>query len=122
MLRKLYILTTIVMAAFVFSSAGFAQDEESALSWKKQATDTRGVVTGVIEKLDEADTSDNELVRELITDAKIQLKSGDDVFSDAEKQLKAKDFDKASANYTMSWQYFVKSATAALRANSVLSE
>jgi hypothetical protein len=107
-----------------FSALAFAEDDafkDSALSWQKQATDTRAKVVAVYEELTEIGDKGNADAKELIGDAVIQLGEGD-------KQLKAGDevfadnkYQEASTNYNMAWQYYVKAATAGLNARSILT-
>lgn len=121
MKTKLFHLTVFFLLTFIAFTPLHA-DMAGADSWKKQATDTRGIVAGVLDKLSEAYASTSELVKELVDDARMQLKSGDESYGKAEKQYKGKDYDTAASNFNLAWQYYVKSATAALRANSILSE
>jgi len=113
------LIATVLMAAPVL--AGGDAFKQSALSWKKQATDTRAAVVGVAEEIEKIGYKGNRDVEDLMRDAKEQLGKGDASFKNGEKAMKAGDYEKASAEYNMAWQYYVKAATAGLNAKRILT-
>jgi predicted ATPase len=106
-------------------AASFAGDQsawkESALSWQKQAKDTRVVVVGVADELGKTGDKGNADVKGLIEDAVTWLGEGDKNMAAADEAMTKEDYEKASNEYNMAWQYYVKAATAGLNAKSILA-
>ena len=113
------VVAAVLTAAPVL--AGGDAFKQSALSWKKQASDTRAAVVGVAEEIEKIGYKGNRDAEDLMRDAKEQLGKGDDSFKKGEKAMKAGDYEKAAAAYNMAWQYYVKAATAGLNAKRVLT-
>ena len=121
-MRKIGVLTTVI-GILIFASFSFASDfKESALSWQKQAKDTRGAVVSVADELGKMGDKGNEYAKDLINDAVKWLGEGDNHLSAGDEEMKKEEFEKASFNYNMAWQYYVKAATAGLNAKRILSE
>ena len=123
-IKRLYIAVILLTSLFV-SGASVRADEasawkDSALSWQKQAKDTRVVVVGVAEELGKTGDKGNADVKGLITDAVTWLGEGDKNMAAADEAMTKEDYEKASNEYNMSWQYYVKAATAGLNAKSIL--
>jgi len=97
------------------------EGKESALSWQKQARDTRATVIGVVKELNQLGDQGNPVVKNLIDDAGMWLKMADAEFAKGDKLMEKKDFRVASTAYNMAWQYLVKAATAGLNAKSILT-
>ena len=95
--------------------------KESALSWQKQANDTRGAVVSVAEELNTIGDQGNTTAKGLIDDAVKWLGEGDKSLSKGDKDMEKQEFEKASFNYNMAWQYYVKAATAGLNAKRILT-
>ena len=107
---------------FVFSAFAVGQEyKDSALSWQKQATDTRGAVVGVAEELTKIGDQGNPAAKDLINDAVKWLGEGDKSLAKGDKDMEKQEFEKASFNYNMAWQYYVKAATAGLNARRILT-
>ena len=98
-----------------------AGSEESALSWKKQASDTRAAVVGVAEELAALGDHGNADAAGLIADATHWLAEGDKQVAEADAKMAAQDYAGASSQYNMAWQYYVKAATAGLNARRMLT-
>lgn len=95
--------------------------KESALSWQKQAKDTRGAVVNVAGELEKIGDKGNPDAQGLIADAKTWLEEGDKAMSQADSKFKGEEYEKASYDYNMAWQYYVKAATAGLNAKRILT-
>lgn len=124
-IRRLYIAMVLVTALFITAGSSLAGDpaawKDSALSWQKQAKDTRVVVVGVADELGKTGDKGNADVKGLITDAVAWLGEGDKNMATADAAMTKEDYEKASNEYNMAWQYYVKAATAGLNAKSILS-
>ena len=59
-------------------------------------------------------------VKGLIEDAVAWLGEGDKNMAAADEAMTKEDYEKATNEYNMSWQYYVKAATAGLNAKSIL--
>jgi len=118
--------TAIVLMGVLFMAAGLSQAadpsawKDSALSWQKQAKDTRVVVVGVADELGKTGDKGNADVKGLIEDAVAWLGEGDKNMAAADEAMTREDFEKATNEYNMAWQYYVKAATAGLNAKSIL--
>jgi len=67
-----------IIFLFIFSSSAIGSDyKDSALSWQKQATDTRGAVASVAEELGTIGDQGNTTAKGLIDDALKWLGKGD---------------------------------------------
>lgn len=107
---------------FVFSTLVFGQGyKDSALSWQKQATDTRKAVVSVYEELGKIGDQENPTAKDLIDDAVKWLGEGDKSMSKGDSEMEKQDFEKASFSYNMAWQFYVKAATAGLNAKRILT-
>jgi Asp-tRNA(Asn)/Glu-tRNA(Gln) amidotransferase A subunit family amidase len=105
----------LVLALAGGAAAQQAKDPEaSALSWQKQAADTRAAVVGVAEELGALDLEGD--AAQLFEDAKQWLEKGDAEVAKAEARMQEESFQEASYAYNMAWQYYVKAATAGLNA------
>jgi hypothetical protein len=121
MIRRLQILFGFLLL-LTLGSLVFADDyKESALSWQKQAVNTRKTVIGVMDELNKIGDKGNPDAKGLIADAQNWLQEADKNASQADKEMKENSFEKASYGYNMAWQYYVKSATAALNARRILT-
>jgi hypothetical protein len=124
-IKRIYAAIVILTTLFIASAASSAGDqsawEQSALSWQKQARDTRVVVAGVADELGKTGDKGNADVKGLIEDAVAWLGEGDKNMAAADEAMTKEDYEKASNEYNMAWQYYVKAATAGLNAKSILS-
>lgn len=119
---KLKYFLSVISLLFIFSVIASGQDyKDSALSWQKQATDTRGAVVGVAEELTEIGDQGNPAAKDLIGDAVKWLGEGDKSLKKGDVDMENQDFENASFNYNMAWQYYVKAATAGLNARRILT-
>lgn len=120
-MRKIYTFIT-VFAFLITAGFGYAQSpEESALSWKKNAKDTRAQVVAVAEELGSIDDKGNKDAKELIDEAHDWLAEGDKKMEEGDKLFEEESFEKASYSYNMAWQYYVKAATSGLNARRILT-
>ncbi len=103
------------------AGAGAGSAKASALSWQKQARDTRATVMSVVEELNKLGDQGNPTVKDLINDAGMWVNMADQKLAEADKQMKEGKFDVASSTYNMAWQYYVKAATAGLNAKRILT-
>jgi len=107
---------------FVFSTLVIGQGyKDSALSWQKQANDTRRAVASVYEELVKIGDQGNATAKGLIDDAVKWLGEGDKSLSKGDSEMETQDYEKASFSYNMAWQYYVKAATAGLNAKRILT-
>ena len=119
-MRRLYGLGIVLMALALAGVAGAKDAQESALSWQKQAQDTRAAVVSVADELGQMDASQKPDAKGLIDDAMQWLAKGDESVAEGDTLMEAEDFPKASSTYNMAWQYYVKAATAGLAAKTML--
>ncbi len=121
-MRKLKILF-VSLLFLAFGTLALAENnyKESALSWQKQAKDTRAAVVSVAEELGKIGDKGNPDAKDLIADATKWLEEGDKSLSQADKEVEKEEYQKASYNYNMAWQYYVKAATAGLNAKRILT-
>jgi len=113
-----------VLILFVIAFAGNvlgAENEESAKSWQKQATDTRAAVMKVYGELEKIDVSEQPDAKGLIDDAVAQLTEGDKYMKEGDEAMSKEEWEKANYGYNMAWQYYVKAATAGLNAKRILT-
>ena len=116
--------TFLSLSVFLFALCTFAVGsdyKDSALSWQKQANDTRGAVVSVYEELNTIGDQGNTTAKGLIDDAVKWLGEGDKSLEKGDVDMDKEDFEKASFNYNMAWQYYVKAATAGLNAKRILT-
>ena len=115
-----FLLSTCFL--FVLSSIVISQDyKDSALSWQKQANDTRGAVVNVYEELGKIGDQGNPTAKGLIDDAVKWLGEGDANLKTGDSEMETENFEKASFSYNMAWQYYVKAAPAGLNAKRILT-
>ncbi len=120
-MRKIYTFITI-LTFLVTAGLSYAQGhKDSALSWQKQAKDTREQVVSVAEELESIGDQGNENAKGLIEDAHKWLAEGDAKLDEGDKQFEGENYEKASYSYNMAWQYYVKAATAGLNAKRILT-
>ena len=120
-MRKTTFILTICFL-FVITISVIGQDyKDSALSWQKQANDTRGAVVNVAEELGKIGDQGNPAAKDLINDAVNWLGEGDKNLSNGDSEMEKQEFEKASFSYNMAWQYYVKAATAGLNARRILT-
>jgi hypothetical protein len=118
-------LTGVVVACVACFALGLAAAEaepkEQALSWQKKARDTRAQVVAVAQEIEEIGVEGNAAASGQFEDAKRWLQKGDDTLAQADAKMEAEDFQPASYDYNMAWQYYVKAATAGLLAKGMLT-
>jgi hypothetical protein len=115
-----------LVAVLGVASAGWAQTpaadpEASALSWQKQATDTRAAVAAVAEELGKLGDQGNAAAKGMIDDAVRWLEEGDKSKTQGDERMAAADYTKASQAYNMAWQHYVRAATSGLNAKRILT-
>ncbi|MEW6143958.1 MAG: hypothetical protein AB1598_02960 [Thermodesulfobacteriota bacterium] len=124
-IKRINVAIVLLTALFIAAAVSFAGDQsawkQSALSWQKQAKDTRVVVVGVADELGKTGDKGNADVKGLIEDAVAWLGEGDKNMAVADEAMTKEEYEKASNEYNMAWQYYVKAATAGLNAKSILS-
>lgn len=113
-------IVSILLTAVLAGAALAAEPKESALSWQKQARETRAAVVGVADELGKMDASTKPDAKGLIDDALRWLAKGDETVASGDEQMAAEDWSSASSTYNMAWQYYVKAATAGLAAKTML--
>jgi hypothetical protein len=119
MARTLAALAALALCSVIGVRALAGDARQSALSWQKQANDTRATVAAVAEELGKADNPSQDAAG-LIADATSWLARGDETLAAADAKMAAEDFESASSTYNMAWQYYVKAATAGLAAKTML--
>ena len=120
MRKTIFMLSVCFFFAITIELIG--QDyKDSALSWQKQATDTRAAVVSVAEELGKIGDQGNSTAKGLIDDAVNWLGEGDKNLSKGDSEMEKQDYEKASFSYNMAWQYYVKAATAGLNARRILT-
>ncbi|MDE0290992.1 MAG: hypothetical protein OXK19_00560 [Candidatus Dadabacteria bacterium] len=121
MKRKTVFSAFVFLFVFCCGYVSASDYRESALSWQKQAGDTKVAVVSVAEELSAIGDKGNPTAEGLINDAVMWLGEGDKSFSKGDEEMEKEDFEKASFNYNMAWQYYVKAATAGLNARRMLT-
>ncbi len=119
-----FLTYSLFLIVFLMTIPVYASDDafkDSALSWQKQSTDTRAKVMAVYEELTEIGDQGNADAKDLIADAVTQLGEGDKQLKAGDDNLAKSEFEKASYDYNMAWQYYVKAATAGLNAKRILT-
>lgn len=123
-LKNLIISVLTVMIFMILYTNAYSQTDaykDSALSWQKQATDTRTTVVSVYNELTKIGDKGNADAKDLITDAVNWLGEGDKELKSGDELLSANKYEDASYKYNMAWQYYVKAATAGLNAKRILT-
>ena len=120
MKRKITLTASILFFITVGIVLG-ADYKDSAISWQKQAKDTREKVVGVANELNSIGDKGNRDAKDLIDDAKHWLAEGDKKMEEADTQFSSEDYQKSSYSYNMAWQYYVKAATSGLNAKRILT-
>lgn len=119
-----FLTYSLFLIVFLMTIPVYASDDafkDSALSWQKQSTDIRAKVMEVYEELTKIGDQGNADVKDLIADAVTQLGEGDKQLKAGDDNLAQSEFEKASYDYNMAWQYYVKAATAGLNARRILT-
>lgn len=119
-----FLTYSLFLIVFLMTIPVYASDDafkDSALSWQKQSTDIRAKVMEVYEELTKIGDQGNADVKDLIADAVTQLGEGDKQLKAGDDNLANSEFEKASYDYNMAWQYYVKAATAGLNARRILT-
>jgi len=119
-----FLTYSLFLIVFLMTIPVYASDDAfkgSALSWQKQSTETRAKVMAVYEELTKIGDQGNADVKDLIADAVTQLGEGDKQLKAGDDNLAKSEFEKASYDYNMAWQYYVKAATAGLNAKRILT-
>ena len=123
-LKKLFSIVILIITSMFLAASAFSEDDAykaSALSWQKQANDTRATVVSVYEELTKIGDQGNADAKQLIEDAVNWLGEGDKDLKSGDEKLAEDKYDEASYSYNMSWQYYVKAATAGLNARRILT-
>jgi len=124
-IRHIYAVPVLLIALFLGAGISLSADQsafkDSALSWQKQAKDTRVVVVGVADELGKTGDKGNADVKGLIQDAVAWLGEGDKNLAAGDEAMTKENYEKATNEYNMAWQYYVKAATAGLNAKSILA-
>jgi hypothetical protein len=120
-MKKLCGLFSFTVVFILAVAAYGTENQESALSWQKQANDTRAAVMNVYGELEKIDVSHQPDAKGLIDDAVAQLKEGDKYLKQGDESMAKQDWKKANFGYNMAWQYYVKAATAGLNAKRILT-
>jgi len=119
-----FLTYSLFLIVFLMAIPVYASDDafkDSALSWQKQSTETRAKVMAVYKELTEIGDQGNADAKDLIADAVTQLGKGDKQLKAGDDKLAKSEFEKASYDYNMAWQYYVKAATAGLNAKRILT-
>jgi hypothetical protein len=112
----------VCIACFALGlAAAEADPKEQALSWQKQARDTRAQVVAVAQEIEEIGVGDNAAASGQFEDAKRWLQKGDETLAQADAKMEAETYQTASYDYNMAWQYYVRAATAGLLAKGMLT-
>jgi len=119
-MKKLSMMLTLVLLIAGTALTLGAENEETALSWQKQANETRAAVMSVYGELQKSGDKGNAAAKDLITDAVAQLGEGDKHLKKGDEAFAAQEWEKANFGYNMAWQYYVKAATAGLNAKSII--
>lgn len=120
-MRRAVATFSVLIGTALGVSAWADEAQDSALSWQKQANETRAAVVSVAAELEQLGDQGKPDAKGLVDDAKQWLAKGDETLAQAEAQMAEADFATASSTYNMAWQYYVKAATAGLAAKTMLS-
>jgi hypothetical protein len=111
----------IAVAAGAQQPAPQQDPKEMALSWQKKANDTRATVIGVAEELGRIGDQGNAAAKGMIDDAHRWVAEGDKSRSQGDEKMAQESFEKASYDYNMAWQHYVRAATSGLNARRILT-
>lgn len=122
--KKLFSLVIFIIITMFLSASAFSEEDaykSSALSWQKQANDTRAAVVSVYDELSKMGDQGNADAKQLIDEAVNWLGEGDKELKSGDEKLAINKYEDASYNYNMAWQYYVKAATSGLNAKRILT-
>lgn len=115
-----------VFTLAVLIAGSFTAHADEASVWRKyaadmksEAADARKVAAGVIGTLP-APPEGDELVRDLVSQAKSYLGRGDDFADAADRAMDVEKYQRAYRLYNTAKVYFTGSATAGLNAKSII--
>lgn len=123
-LKRFFSMSVLITTVIFLSTAAFSENDaykDSALSWQKQATDTRAKVVSVYDELNKIGDQGNADAKQLIDEAVNWLGEGDKELKSGDEVFASNKYQEASYNYNMAWQYYVKAATAGLNARRILT-
>jgi hypothetical protein len=92
-----------------------------AASWIAKGDSTKALVDGVLAAAVEAGAEKHAVAKDYVTDASRWMTEGDKSLKAAKEAFAAEDYVKAGNVGNMAWQYYVKSGTAAVLANKLVS-
>ncbi len=92
-----------------------------AASWIAKADSTKALVEGVLAAAVEAGAEQHAVAKDYVTDASRWMTEGDKSLKAAKEAFAAEDYLKAGNLGNMAWQYYVKTGTAAVLANKLVS-
>jgi len=122
--KKLFSIVILIIMTLFLSASAFSEDDAyktSALSWQKQANDTRVKVVSVYDELSKIGDKGNADAKQLIDEAVNWLGEGDKELKSGDEKLAVSKYEDASYKYNMAWQYYVKAATSGLNAKRILT-
>lgn len=122
--KKLFTIVILIITSMFLAASAFSEDDAykaSALSWQKQANDTRATVVSVYEELTKIGDQGNADAKQLIGEAVNWLGEGDKELKSGDENLAVSKYEDASYNFNMAWQYYVKAATSGLNAKRILT-
>jgi hypothetical protein len=92
-----------------------------AANWIEKADSTKALVDGVLAAAVEAGAEQHAVAKDYVTDASRWMTEGDKSLKAAKEAFAAEDYLKAGNLGNMAWQYYVKTGTAAVLANKLVS-
>jgi hypothetical protein len=117
----LALVAALALASAAWSQTPAADPKASALSWQKQANETRAAVAAVADELGKIGDKGNVPAKGMIDDAMHWLAEGDKSKALADEKMGKADYQKASLDYNMAWQHYVRAATSGLNAKRMLT-
>ena len=117
----LALVTALALAPAAWSQTPPADPKASDLSWQKQANETRAAVVSVADELGKIGDQGNVPAKGMIDDATHWLAEGDKSKALADEKMGKADYQKASLDYNMAWQHYVRAATSGLNAKRMLT-
>lgn len=117
----LALCTLLAVSAAGQAAEPSADPKASALSWQKQASDTRAAVAAVADELGKLGDQGNAAAKGMIDDAVRWLGEGDKSQAQGDERMAQSDYVKASQAYNMAWQHYVRAATSGLNAKRILT-
>ncbi len=117
----LALMAALALAPAAWSQTPPADPKASALSWQKQANETRAAVASVADELGKIGDQGNVPAKGMIDDATHWLAEGDKSKALADEKMGKADYPKASLDYNMAWQHYVRAATSGLNAKRMLT-